>query len=410
MSLSPNNLGSGNATGSGRTKVALKPGHSLMDWVRLCNKAFDLAGTKGRLLKVTDDELAKHNTRNDCWMVIQERVYNVTPYMDYHPGGVDELMRGAGIDATNLFNEVHRWVNFESMLNKCLVGKYCPSIFSSVNQKKSTSTLQIPMLAPPTIPLPKTNLQPVRITRDFVPYTLKAKDTLTRDTYLFTFGAKHEAISKVQTCQHVQIKLKVDEEVFIRDYTPVPCDLLTSETSSQDLSFIIKVYKDGLFTSKLESFKIGDDVEISEPISIDFDAEKQLERKKVLYMISAGTGITPMISFINWLFAKSKVHDTKVCLLYFNKTENDIIWREKFATLKDSHPSNFHVDHVLSQADDQWTGRTGRISGELLESTEPYGSFPANEKAFFVCGPSGFTVLATQQLAELDCEVFAFSS
>jgi cytochrome-b5 reductase len=43
--------------------------------------------------------------------------------MDYHPGGWDELMKGAGKDATDLFNEVHRWVNYESMLEACLVGK-----------------------------------------------------------------------------------------------------------------------------------------------------------------------------------------------------------------------------------------------------------------------------------------------
>lgn len=47
----------------------------------------------------------------------------MTAYMDYHPGGWDELVRGAGIDATNLFNEVHRWVNYESMLAACVVGK-----------------------------------------------------------------------------------------------------------------------------------------------------------------------------------------------------------------------------------------------------------------------------------------------
>jgi len=38
-------------------------------------------------------------------------VYNVTPYLDYHPGGVDEIMRGAGIDATVLFQETHAWVS-----------------------------------------------------------------------------------------------------------------------------------------------------------------------------------------------------------------------------------------------------------------------------------------------------------
>jgi cytochrome-b5 reductase len=38
-------------------------------------------------------------------------VYNITPYLDYHPGGIDEIMKGAGIDATTLFQEIHSWVN-----------------------------------------------------------------------------------------------------------------------------------------------------------------------------------------------------------------------------------------------------------------------------------------------------------
>ena len=38
--------------------------------------------------------------------VFAGKVYNMTPYMKFHPGGVDELMRGAGKDCTILFNEV----------------------------------------------------------------------------------------------------------------------------------------------------------------------------------------------------------------------------------------------------------------------------------------------------------------
>ena len=34
------------------------------------------------------------------------RIYNITHYLDYHPGGIEELMRGAGKDGTNLFDEV----------------------------------------------------------------------------------------------------------------------------------------------------------------------------------------------------------------------------------------------------------------------------------------------------------------
>uniref|UniRef100_A0A665WQB6 Cytochrome b5 reductase 4 n=1 Tax=Echeneis naucrates TaxID=173247 RepID=A0A665WQB6_ECHNA len=108
---------------SGRGKVALKPGHSLMDWIRFSKSGKDLTGLRGRLIEVTQEELQKHNTREDCWTCIRGMVYNVTPYMDYHPGGEEELMKAAGIDGTGLFDQVHRWVNYESMLKECLVGR-----------------------------------------------------------------------------------------------------------------------------------------------------------------------------------------------------------------------------------------------------------------------------------------------
>lgn len=121
---SPANYPSGSATGSLRNKVALKPGHSLMGWTKLASTAKDLSGTGGKVLEVTPDELAKHDSENDCWVALNGNVYNVTTYLHYHPGGIEELMRGAGRDATDLFNEVHRWVNYESILAKCLVGPY----------------------------------------------------------------------------------------------------------------------------------------------------------------------------------------------------------------------------------------------------------------------------------------------
>ena len=94
-----------------------------MDWIRLTKSGQDLAGTGGKILQVTKKELAKHNRKRDCWLALNGIVYNVTPYMDYHPGGWDELMKGAGKDATKMFNEIHQWVNYESMLSACLVGK-----------------------------------------------------------------------------------------------------------------------------------------------------------------------------------------------------------------------------------------------------------------------------------------------
>jgi cytochrome-b5 reductase len=52
------------------------------------------------------------------------KVYDVTRYLDFHPGGVPQLMRAAGTDATELFNEYHKWVNYKNMLKSCVIGPF----------------------------------------------------------------------------------------------------------------------------------------------------------------------------------------------------------------------------------------------------------------------------------------------
>ncbi|XP_050987259.1 cytochrome b5 reductase 4 [Labeo rohita] len=146
-------------TGQSRNKVALKPGHSLLDWIRLTKSGRDLTGLRGRLIEVTEEELKKHNTRNDCWTCIRGMVYNVSAYMDFHPGGEEELMRAAGIDSTDLFDQVHRWVNYESMLKECLVGRMAvkPSPVLQVQTEKTESTHVNGLSVPPPLrqePLP----------------------------------------------------------------------------------------------------------------------------------------------------------------------------------------------------------------------------------------------------------------
>lgn len=50
------------------------------------------------------------------------QVYNITPYIKFHPGGVGYIMKAAGKDGTLLFNKYHAWVNADFMLEKSLVG------------------------------------------------------------------------------------------------------------------------------------------------------------------------------------------------------------------------------------------------------------------------------------------------
>ncbi|KAK4778007.1 hypothetical protein SAY87_018194 [Trapa incisa] len=48
------------------------------------------------------DEVSLHKKRDDCWIIIKDRVYDVTPYVEEHPGG-DAILAHAGDDSTRGF-------------------------------------------------------------------------------------------------------------------------------------------------------------------------------------------------------------------------------------------------------------------------------------------------------------------
>lgn len=53
----------------------------------------------------TLEEVSKHCTRTSCWMVIHDKVYDVTDFLDEHPGGGEILLEYAGKDATIAFED-----------------------------------------------------------------------------------------------------------------------------------------------------------------------------------------------------------------------------------------------------------------------------------------------------------------
>merc|ERR1712232_608845 len=56
---------------------------------------------------ITLAEVAKHNTKADCWVVVNEQVLNVTKFLSEHPGGELAILTFAGKDATEEFNMIH---------------------------------------------------------------------------------------------------------------------------------------------------------------------------------------------------------------------------------------------------------------------------------------------------------------
>lgn len=51
----------------------------------------------------TLSEVAQHASKDDCWAIISGDVYDLTEFINRHPGG-DEILRACGTDATTLFN------------------------------------------------------------------------------------------------------------------------------------------------------------------------------------------------------------------------------------------------------------------------------------------------------------------
>lgn len=52
-------------------------------------------------------EVAKHNTKSDCWVVVHGKAYDVTHFLNEHPGGSAIILKYAGKDATKAFDPIH---------------------------------------------------------------------------------------------------------------------------------------------------------------------------------------------------------------------------------------------------------------------------------------------------------------
>ncbi|XP_028731363.1 cytochrome b5 reductase 4 isoform X2 [Peromyscus leucopus] len=437
----------------GRSKVPLKQGRSLMDWIRLTRSGKDLTGLKGRLIDVTEEELKTHNRKDDCWICIRGLVYNVSPYMEYHPGGEDELMRAAGADGTDLFNEVHRWVNYESMLKECLVGRMAmkPAVPKDCHEGKRVLNGMLPksqvtdtlLKEGPSSPsydwfqtessvtiviyTKQKNINLDSVVVDLQDDTLRAEAVIKDHSYLIHIGLSHEVqenffVRAIENVGKVDIVLQKKENISWKclghplekhdSFIPKKdaglyyrkCQLISKEDVTHDTRLFCLMLPPSTHLQVpvgqhvyLKLSVTGDFVSVSSPEG-NFEVSK-LQDVEDLFLLAAGTGFTPMVYVLNYaLTSMSSLR--KVKLMFFNKTEDDIIWRcqlEKLA-LKDKR---FDVEFVLSAPSSEWNGKQGHVSPALL--SEFLQRSLENSRVFLcICGPTPFTDEGIRLLHDLN--------
>ncbi len=70
--------------------------------------------------KVTRAEVAEHNTFDDCWVIIRDKVYDISEWKDHHPGGPFVARMHAGKDATGEFGDYHSKMAERHMTHFCV--------------------------------------------------------------------------------------------------------------------------------------------------------------------------------------------------------------------------------------------------------------------------------------------------
>ncbi|XP_077569950.1 cytochrome b5 type B [Stigmatopora nigra] len=71
----------------------------------------------------TLEDVQLHNKSNDTWLIIHDKLYDVTSFLEEHPGGEEVLLEQAGSDATESFEDVGHSTDAREMLQQYYIGE-----------------------------------------------------------------------------------------------------------------------------------------------------------------------------------------------------------------------------------------------------------------------------------------------
>jgi ferredoxin-NADP reductase len=149
----------------------------------------------------------------------------------------------------------------------------------------------------------------------------------------------------------------------------------SSPTEKTHIEFTKKL-SDSDFSAVLRGLKKGDWARIDAPYG-QFTFEGEYEN---IGLLGGGIGITPFMGICKYC---TDMHlDTKITLLYGNRTEEDIAFRKEFEALQEQN-ENLKIVFTLNEADSKWTGATGFITADMIKKEIP----DYKDTMFYTCGP-----------------------
>ncbi|KAJ2159713.1 hypothetical protein GGF46_002838 [Coemansia sp. RSA 552] len=94
------------------------------------------AADAGQSTSFAAADIAKHNSRDDIWIVVHGKVYDVTSFLDEHPGGEEVILEHAGIDATEAFDDIGHSEDARELLEKYYIGQLKGAAPTAASQAK----------------------------------------------------------------------------------------------------------------------------------------------------------------------------------------------------------------------------------------------------------------------------------
>lgn len=209
----------------------------------------------------------------------------------------------------------------------------------------------------------------------------------TADVKTFTFVADPPVLFQYQPGQFVTLDLEINGESVMRSYS-------ISSTPSRPHTLEITVKRvaspldkpetpPGLVSNWLhDQIKVGSRVKLSGPLG-KFTCMPNPAKK--LLLISAGSGITPMMSMSRWIADTGT--DSDIVFFHCARTPRNIIFRQELELMAARLP-NFRpvISVTRSEPGQPWFGFTGRLTEAMLHTIAP--DFP--ERTVYVCGPNDF--------------------